>query len=170
MTKRPDPNTFPGAVREILGILGAAAAAALCGRSERTVYQWADGETPTVPDLRQALALDVAYVRETGRRAPLQAIFGRLLTEQTGDTPPPPAELTREFLDVQAEVGHLAERLRAALDAAGPGGRAVTVTEARGLLLQLESLRLEIDEVDRALRAAAGLTRPIRIRTGDGPC
>jgi len=85
MTQPRIPDTFPDAMTKIVGLLGVAAtikAVNGTGRrrySERTIYEWMNPNSGTLPSLRQALALDVAYQLAGGEDAPFRDAYAQQL-------------------------------------------------------------------------------------------
>lgn len=87
-------NNFARAVSTIRGELSEAACAEAVGRSASLIRKWADPDNPAIPNLEQALALDLLYARQTGRKPPILERY----TEKMTDT-----------LSVQGVVGQLSE-------------------------------------------------------------
>ena len=67
MTKARTPDSFADAMGKVIALLGAGEAARIAseaaGRAyaERTMYEWANPDSGTLPSLPIALALDTAY-------------------------------------------------------------------------------------------------------------
>ncbi|HEX8554360.1 MAG TPA: phage regulatory CII family protein [Sphingomonas sp.] len=70
MTKLRVPHSWADATTRIAGLLGYEAAGHVVGRSDRTIYEWANPESATRPTLEQMLALDAAYIAAGGQGAP----------------------------------------------------------------------------------------------------
>ncbi|MFA6125056.1 MAG: hypothetical protein WCS75_01420 [Sphingomonas sp.] len=79
MTKRRTPLTFSSAIAKIGAYLGYDVAGAACGRSDRSVYAWADPKEECLPTLGQALALERAYRAAGGEGSPILEAFGHQL-------------------------------------------------------------------------------------------
>lgn len=155
MTKTTDPKSFPGAVGDIFAAVGPADMAAETGRSERTQYQWADPETPTVPDLRQALALDLLYNKHTDKTPPILGAYTYLFAQRNKSPSATADNVTGAALDMATAVGQFASALRQAVDPKGPGGQALTKNERHELLRCLNEAREFMEDAEDAVRAAA---------------
>ncbi|MCG8595650.1 MAG: hypothetical protein MI785_14980 [Kiloniellales bacterium] len=81
MTKLREPGSFEAAVLRIIGDMTAEVAAAAVGKSTRLVRLWSDPDDDTLPNLRQAFALDTAYLADptTPAAAPIHSVYGRML-------------------------------------------------------------------------------------------
>jgi hypothetical protein len=75
VTKVRTPDTFPDAVTKVIKYLGAGPAGKAVDRCERTLYEWADPASETLPTLLQALALDTAHRLAGGEDAPFCDVF-----------------------------------------------------------------------------------------------
>jgi len=67
------------AVRTVIAALGIEATAARVGRSPSSVYKWADPDLTHVPNLKQALDLDVEFMRGAHGPPPLMTAYMALL-------------------------------------------------------------------------------------------
>lgn len=153
MTKGRDPQTFAGAVRQVIEVIGAAAAAAAAGRSERTVYEWADPDSDVLPNLRQALEMDIAYSRGGHGRGPVLQVYLRTLDRETDGGSRAVGDLLCEWLDLDAAHGLGAAALKQALAPESEGGRRLTESERQQLKGKVAAMRRELDDVDDALAA-----------------
>jgi hypothetical protein len=79
MTKLRVPHTWAEAATRVAGELGYAEAGLVVGRSERTIYEWANPDTATRPSLEQMIALDAAYIAAGGEGAPFLAAHAHQL-------------------------------------------------------------------------------------------
>jgi len=79
MTKARTPDTFAYAMIKVMAQIGAAAAAKAVDRAERTIYEWANPDSDTLPTLTQALALDTAHRLAGGEDAPFRDAFSQQL-------------------------------------------------------------------------------------------
>lgn len=103
MTKLREPRSFEDAITRVLGYLGADRAAEAVGKSTSMVRQWSDPDIDTLPNLKQAAALDAACASETGEM-PIGSVYAvvamRLAGGVRNHTPGCPidrlAELARE--------------------------------------------------------------------------
>jgi len=79
MTKARTPDSFADAMIKVIAQVGAAAAAKAVDRAERTIYEWANPDSDTLPTLTQALALDTAHRLAGGEDAPFRDAFSQQL-------------------------------------------------------------------------------------------
>ena len=91
MKQRP-ARSFEKAIFNIMSALGNEAAAAAVGRSVSLIRKWSDPDSDSWPSLKQALALDAAYVRATGNPPPIHQVYqhrlDKIYAEVTGDCEP----------------------------------------------------------------------------------
>jgi len=171
MTKCTDPNSFPGAISDIIDLVGKPEMCAVSGRAERTQNQWADPETPTVPNLRQALALDALFIqRERERREglnqggvirpPILTVYQNLLEKKCGTLVTAqadyafPGTVLTEMLDISEAVGCFSAALRDATTPTSPAGVGLSEIERKETLRALKSVRDELDDMEAAIRAS----------------
>jgi hypothetical protein len=79
MTKPRTPDSFADAMTKVIAQIGAAAAAKVVDRAERTIYEWANPDSDTLPTLTQALVLDAAHRLNGGEDAPFRDAFSHQL-------------------------------------------------------------------------------------------
>lgn len=85
MTKARTPDSFADAMGKVIALLGAGEAARVAseaaGRAyaDRTMYEWANPDSGTLPSLPIALALDTAYQLSGGEDAPFRDAFSHQL-------------------------------------------------------------------------------------------
>jgi len=79
MTKLREPGGFGHAMTIIAARLGWDGAAEVVGKEERTVRFWSEDESPLLPTVAQAFALDAAFLKAGGGEPPLLAAYARML-------------------------------------------------------------------------------------------
>lgn len=119
MTKARVPNTFPDAITRIADRIGWAAMLEVVegATSERGVRNWGDPDMNRSPTLRDALALDAAFLAAGGGEPPLLAVY-QLLLERSVQVPADCAALASVGGELAKEAG---EGLQAMFRAAQPG-------------------------------------------------
>jgi hypothetical protein len=118
VTKARTPDSFADAMTKVIAFIGAPAAAKAVDRCERTLYEWANPDSHTLPSLMQALALDTAYRLDGGEDAPFRDAFGQQLDNEVKQQDACRRELVNDSIDFIRE----ASELHAALfNAAQPG-------------------------------------------------
>lgn len=140
MTKRRDPSTVDDAILRIAARIGWDRAAEAVGKGERVVRYWTDPDLGREPTFSEAMALDLAYIRDGGGEPPLLALYQLRLERAVQDRPDQEALVNATSLAAK-EVG---EALAATIQASQPGApetvRAIAdreVGEACEALLQL---------------------------------
>ncbi len=121
MTKPREPGSFEHAAFRIIGELTPPLAAETVKRSEGHIARWTDPDhADSHPNLEQALALDIAYVKarpEVGgaEGAPLLSVYLRRLRAALAGLPQPaPMDLRSRVLHVMAEAGDIPRSVNAA--------------------------------------------------------
>lgn len=153
MTKvRPNkirgPMTPEACVLRAVGILGLEEAAAITDKQPSTVYAYGDPDKEKHISVADALALDLACLKEAGEtpftsmmRANVEAVDFR---GRVG--------LTDALLGAMSGVGRLAEAVRAAQCPTGPGGITLTMKERCQIETLGASLLNQIHEMIAAVK------------------
>lgn len=116
MTKERTPDSFPDAMTKVIARLGvpATAQAATIGArevSERTIYEWSNPDSRTLPSLLQALALDAAYQLAGGEDAPFRDAFSQQLGITVDQQDACRRQLAAESIEFIREAGDLSAAL-----------------------------------------------------------
>lgn len=150
MIKPRDPNTFFGAVSDIIELIGAKAAAASVDLAPSSIYQWSEPESGKRPSLMQAVALDRAAAEATGR-APILAVYHEMVGRDA--RPHVAAEFGDRMMMLVKEIGDIADARRAAMMPSSSGGTAITVTEYCHISREISEAREALDALQRDLDA-----------------
>lgn len=154
-----DPKTFAAAITKVRSALTDAACARVVGRSASLVRKWADPDHESLPNLKQALALDLAYARAGHGDPPIlnvyETIFDDRMTERRGAL----ADILFSALSVQGIVGDLSEAIREAVDPKGSDGANITPRERAVILELLDRLEDQSDAIEDAVDPDAGANR-----------
>lgn len=102
-------NNFSRAVSTIRGELSEATCAEAVGRSASLIRKWADPDNSAIPNLEQALALDLLYARQTGRKPPILERYTEKMTDTLNGRRKLTVNLLIATLSVQGVVGQLSE-------------------------------------------------------------
>ena len=164
MTKLRTPDTFQDAMTKILAQIGPAEAArvmtALTKRdySARTMREWSDPDTGTLPTLMQALALDTAHRLAGGEGAPFRDAFSQQLDTEVQQQDTCRVALVTDSIDFIREAGELhAALFTAAQPGASPRDHHRALVEAQ-----------QVDGVLRRIRRRLpNFLRPV-MSTGPG--
>ena len=142
------PKSIAGALTRIMAVLGDARCAEIVGRSDSLIRKWADPDHSSQPNLAQALALDLVFVKEGRGDPPILEIYKDLLEDALNERDDREADILMTALSVQSAVGSLSEAIRAALDPDGPGGVSITASERQSILEILDRLEDHTDVIE----------------------
>lgn len=148
--KPRDPNTFFGAVADIIELIGAKAAAASVDLAPSSIYQWSEPESGKRPSLMQAVAMDRAAVEATGR-APILAVYQGMVGRDA--RPHEAADFGDRMMMMVKEIGDIAEARRAAVMPESRGGSVITPSEYCNLSREIAEAREVLDALQRDLDA-----------------
>ena len=76
-------RTFENAVVKIMGALTPQGAGEIIGLSHGSIYAFSDPDRYVLPNVRQSLLLDAAYVNQGFGEPPLLTVYQHLLTQHT---------------------------------------------------------------------------------------
>ncbi|AXB75452.1 hypothetical protein [Novosphingobium sp. P6W] len=127
MTKSRAPLSFSLAITTVCGKIGWKAAAAVTGRSVRTVRHWSESDRHGTPTLDQAKALDAAYIAAGGDHAPILASYGLQLDVAMVDPIACRTALAEDLALASRETGDAFGHCIAALQ---PGASPATIYRA----------------------------------------
>jgi hypothetical protein len=157
------PNTVHESIQRIYGALTLPVAATAVGKSGSHVYRWGNPDADSLPNIEQAMALDMAFVAAGCGSAPILDLYR---TRIHGVTAPPhtAADPRDRLASIMKEIGDVAGEVRASIDSHGPGGAAITPTEASSIAgeaqeainaLRLLIADLDVDAASRSMRETA---------------
>jgi hypothetical protein len=127
MTKARAPLSFSLAITTVCGRIGWKTAAAVTGRSIRTVRHWSESDRHGAPTLDQAIALDRAYVEAGGDFAPILASYSLQLDVAMVDPVACRTALAEDLALASRETGDAFGHCIAALQ---PGASPATIYRA----------------------------------------
>ncbi len=111
MTKVRMPGSFADAMIKVMAQIGATAAAKAVERAERTIYEWANPDSGTLPSLLDALALDTAHRLAGGEGAPFCDAFSHQLGIKVDQEDACRRQLVADSIDFVREAGELTSAL-----------------------------------------------------------
>ncbi len=145
-------NTYAGRIGVIVDRIGAEAAANAIYRKRPLIYKLADPDQPSIPNIRQAQQLDIAYQKAGGLYAPITD----LLAVRTSQTPSRVVSTVEaELLDVMERVGELTTAVKAATQSGSPGGKAITGTERATIEACAEECMEELREIVQSVKESS---------------
>lgn len=141
------PNSFEGAIHRINGALTVEMAADATEKSASLVYAWGDPDNPCLPNLKQALALDAAYVLTTGEPGPVAVVYCELLSELVEEIEHQPADPLARIRDAVKEFG---EAIAVYADA--PHGR-ICARQKSEIQKEIREAREALERMERDVMA-----------------
>ncbi len=155
MTHLRTPETFAHAATEIAGRLGHAEAARIARRSVRTIHAWSHPDGKTTPTLRQASALDAAFIARGGEHAPFARAMAAAAEERVAERSACQIALASELAEAARECG----------DAIASG---MALVHGTGSINDSQRALLDADEAVGAFTAVARRLRSF-LTPGAGP-
>lgn len=149
--KLREPGSFPHAVTQIRDRLGADAMAAELGYENRQhIDRMCDPDhaSPKTPTVREAVALDLAYVRATREEPPiLQAFRNQIETRSAEfvDRPNLPASVS----DVSAEMNDIIQAITAAMGHNSEAGSDPSPRESRAIVAEIDEAVAKLQMIRR---------------------
>lgn len=101
------PGTLSAAITLIKSRLTEEECARIVERSASLIRKWADPDDPALPNLRQGLLLDAAYIRAGFGEPPVQAWYASRLERIVADRPEEALDIVLAALELQSAVGEL---------------------------------------------------------------
>jgi len=161
MVKERVPGSVEDALLMIYGMIGIEAAAKAVERSVTQLYRWADPDDLAQPSLQQALAIDAACLRMTGK-APLLTACNRWMEKiRREQEAQEEAECIQSaVLGVTEDVGHIASLIRQATSPDSDAGKALSREERHALKRVTQHLRESAEALDAAIETGHRPLKP----------
>lgn len=136
MTKLRDPGSIEEAVQQVLGVLGNDGVERVTGKTARFVRAWADPDDDArqLP-VHQAIALDAAMMVE-GHNPPIITAIKAELDRRTDTGEHVVVSPQERLCEIMAEVGDVAEVVRASINPGSERGAAQSPNERRRIAKQ----------------------------------
>ncbi len=155
--KPREPGTFFGAITHINDTIGAKRAAAAVEVGASTLYQWADPDQPNKrPSLDQAVAIDIAMMRETGETPILSVYIEKVEAARCEHQA---MALAERLLCHSERMGDAIGEYHTAKTPHSPGGAAVTPAEAARIATKFDAVIEALLSAKRDVLAEAGCVR-----------
>jgi hypothetical protein len=146
---KPRSNkTFAGAVTKIRSALGDERCAQVVERSPSLIRKWADPDHAAVPNVIQALALDLAYVEANHGKPPILELLADRIGQAMDKEQKVAVNIALAALSVQGVVGNLSEAIVRSLHSSNESGENLTPRERAHILGLIERLEKEIDAIE----------------------
>lgn len=115
MKVRP-ARSFERAVQQIISAIGEQATADAVGRSVSLVRKWSDPDNSALPSIKQAFALDEAFVLATNQPAPIRAVYAHRLVKVYDTTHPETETFVMALFNLHASVGNMTREVAGILE------------------------------------------------------
>lgn len=152
MKVRP-ARSFERAVQHIIMSIGQEAAAKAVGRSTSLIRKWSDQDNLSLPSLRQAVALDEAFVRICQQPAPIKAVYNYRLEHIIDQTAPKIETLGMALFNIQLAVGTITRSIADLMnDEENVDNVKINPRLKAALLSDVEKLASEVVDLETAIK------------------
>lgn len=155
--KPRQPGSIEDALTMICGAIGFGVAAQAVGRSEQHVRRWTDPDDDSLPNVKQAMQLEVAALRAVGQM-PLTTAMMRWMKAvqraeniEVGKAEP----VSQSVMDVAVQLGTLTASVREAMR-----DDRMSANERNRILRELARMRDEMDDLERSVMAVGRMSDP----------
>jgi hypothetical protein len=157
------PGTLSAAINDIKYKLSEKECARLLDRSESLIRKWVDPDDPALPNMRQCLLLDAAYIQAGFGEPPIQNWYMQRLEGIASDAPKDVRSIVLSTLQAQSAIGQLAS-LIAELTKRGDDNSDDLSSNERAVLLGLiENLSANLDNLEDAIQEKLDTLGPISL-------
>lgn len=146
--KLREPHSIEDALTIICAGIGYSDAAKAVERSEQHVRRWGDPDDDSLPNIKQAMALDFRCYHVTGK-APLYDAYGKWLARAKTNATPEPMRITDVMLSATAQLGDVARLVRDAL-----ADNRISESERNEILRSIANGRGAYDALETAVYTA----------------
>jgi len=155
------PGSLSAAISEIKSKLTEDRCAELVGRSDSLVRKWADPDDPAMPNLRQSLVLDAAFVQAGFGEPPIQSWYTNRLEGIVSNTQKSTSNIVASTLHAQAALGNIASAVAQFTEDGSEQGPDLSPNERAALLGMVEELSRNLDLLEESLQENFDMSRPI---------
>lgn len=157
------PGTLSSAINRIKNRLSEKECARILERSESLIRKWVDPDDPSLPNLRQCLMLDAAYIQGGFGDPPIQNWYMQRLEGITSGEPKKAEDLVLATLQAQAAIGQLAALVAEFSKRGGYRKEHLSPNERAILLNLISDLSSNFDLLEDAIESNLDLPGPISI-------
>lgn len=150
MKVRP-ARSFERAVQQIIRAIGEQAAADAVERSVSLVRKWSDPDNSALPSIKQALALDEAFVLITNKPAPIRVVYTHRLGKVYETLEPETESLTMALFNLHASIGHMTREIAEILRDKDLSDLKLTPRLRQSLLTEIQSISDKTADLERAI-------------------
>lgn len=146
------PGTLSAAITLIKTRLSEDECARIVDRSASLIRKWADPDDSALPNLRQGLLLDAAYIRAGHGEPPVQAWYASHLERIIADRPDDTLDIVLAALELQSAVGELSGVIADVRSNDDLDGGVLSANERAVLLGLINKIETDIQEIEDYLQ------------------
>jgi hypothetical protein len=152
-------RSFERAITQIIRAIGEEAAANAVGRSASLVRKWSDPDNSAMPSIKQALALDRAFVKMKLEPAPIHAVYLHRLEKAFNGVGAETETMVMALFHLHASIGLMTRTLAEIMEEADSGkidlSSKIKLTNANkeSLLAQIEKVAEELSDFEKSVRS-----------------
>ena len=144
-------RSFERAVQQIIAAIGEQSSAEAVGRSVSLVRKWSDPDNSALPSIKQAFALDEAFVLSTKQPAPIRAVYAHRL-DKVYDTLQPESEtFVMALFNLHASIGNMTREIAEILEGSDVEDLKLTPRLRETLLAELQIVSSKTADLERAI-------------------
>ena len=152
---KPRPyGSFARAVTRIRERVGEHQCAMLVRRSPALIKKWCDPDHPCLPNLRQSVALDMAFVRAALGEPPIFGAYGGKLEQTAPEVAAEAFDPVRFTLMIQTTAADLARCIMEAVDSFKSRYDPLPLAQRREILGIIEELEAQLKRLQRLMTLA----------------
>jgi hypothetical protein len=152
MKTRPQ-GSFARAISRIREGLGEARCGEIVGKSPALLRKWCDPDNDSLPNLHQAVELDIAYVRSGLGEPPILLAHSDQVWQSTQQAREV-LDLVRFMITMQSIFAHLAQSVAQAVDALESPRDPLASAQKREILAFIEKLDAQVKRLQRSVNLA----------------
>src|SRR5512147_394854 len=153
MKTRPQ-GSFARAITRIREALGEARCEEIVGKSPALLRKWCDPDNDSLPNLHQAVELDIAYVRSGSGEPPILLAHSEQVWRSTQGQAREVLDLVRFMTSMQSTFAHLVQSIVQAVDARESSSDPLTAAQKREILAIIEKLDEQSKRLERSMNLA----------------
>ncbi|MDA8708138.1 hypothetical protein N9M10_02070 [Hellea sp.] len=150
MKVRP-ARSYERAVQQIIDAIGEQAAAEAVGRSVSLVRKWSDPDNVAMPSIKQAFALDEAFVLQTKQPAPIRAVYAHRLDKVFDALSPEIGTLVMSLFNLHGSIGHMTREIAEILEGKDIEDLKLTPRLRQTLLAEIQNVSERTADLERSI-------------------
>lgn len=150
MKVRP-ARSFERAVQQIIAAIGEKTAADAVGRSVSLVRKWSDPDNSALPSIKQAFALDEAFVLKMNQPAPIRAVYAHRLDKVYETLHPETETFVMALFNLHASIGNMTREIAEILEEKDVSNLKLTPRLRETLLAEIQTVSEKTADLERAI-------------------